>query len=65
MKFNFEVTKHNIRFIRFKNFYFIKSCRGTNCFECELNDENDCFGVLKKIEKYFYCLRKEGFDFLL
>ena len=47
MKFKFEVTKHNIRFIRFKNFYFIKSCRGTNCFECELNDENDCFNYRK------------------
>ena len=45
MKFKFEVTKHNIRFIRFKNFYFIKSCKGQQCISCELNDENDCFSL--------------------
>ena len=60
MKFNFEVTKHNIRFIRFKNFYLIKSCRGTNCFECELNDENDCFGISEQNRKKIVYYLKKG-----
>lgn len=61
MKFKFEVTKHNIRFIRFKNFYFIKSCRGTNCFECELNDENDCFGLCDLGRKKILLFKKGRF----
>lgn len=61
MKFKFEVTKHNIRFIRFKNFYFIKSCRGTNCFECELNDEKDCVGLSEQRRKIFLLLKKGRF----
>lgn len=61
MKFKFEVTKHNIRFIRFKNFYLIKSCRGTNCFECELNDENDCIGLYDTDRKIFLLFKKGRF----
>ena len=61
MKFKFEVTKHNIRFIRFKNFYFIKSCRGTKCFECELNDENDCFDLCDLNRKIFLLFKKGRF----
>lgn len=61
MKFKFEVTKHNIRFIRFKNFYFIKNCRGTNCFECELNDEKDCVGLSEQRRKIFLLLKKGRF----
>ncbi len=61
MKFKFEVTKHNIRFIRFKNFYFIKSCKGQRCLSCELNDENDCFGLSEQNRKIFLLLKKGRF----
>ena len=61
MKFKFEVTKQNIRFIRFKNFYFIKSCKGQRCFSCELNDENDCFGLSEKNRKIFLLFKKGRF----
>lgn len=61
MKFKFEVTKHNIRFIRFKNFYFIKSCKSQQCFSCELNDENYCFGLSEKNRKIFLLLKKGRF----
>ena len=61
MKFKFEVTKQNIRFIRFKNFYFIKSCRGTNCFECELDDGNDCLGLSEQSRKIFLLFKKGRF----
>lgn len=60
MKFKFEVTKHNIRFIRFKNFYFIKSCKGQRCLSCELNDENDCFDLFDLDRKIFLLLIKKG-----
>ena len=61
MKFKFEVTKQNIRFIRFKNFYFIKSCKGQRCFSCELNDENDCFGLSEQSrKKKIFLLFKKG-----
>lgn len=59
MKFKFEVTKHNIRFIRFKNFYFIKSCKGQRCLSCELNDENDCFGLSEQSRKKIFLLFKK------
>ena len=61
MKFKFEVTKHNIRFIRFKNFYFIKSCKGQQCLSCELNDENDCFGLCDLDRKNFLLFKKVRF----
>ena len=61
MKFKFEVTKHNIRFIRFKNFYFIKSCKGQQCISCELNDENDCFGLCDLGRKKFLLFKKGRF----
>ena len=61
MKFKFEVTKHNIRFIRFKNFYFIKSCEGQQCLSCELNDENDCFGLCDLDRKKFLLFKKVCF----
>ena len=61
MKFKFEVTKHNIRFIRFKNFYFIKSCKGQQCLSCELNDENDCFGLSEQSKKIFFLFKKGRF----
>ena len=60
MKFKFEVTKHNIRFIRFKNFYFIKSCKGQQCLSCELNDENDCFGLCDDLGRKKFLLLKKG-----
>ena len=61
MKFKFEVTKHNIRFIRFKNFYFIKSCKGQRCLSCELNDENDCFDLCDLNRKIFLLFKKGRF----
>ena len=61
MKFKFEVTKHNIRFIRFKNRYFIKSCKGQRCISCELNDENDCFGLCESDRKKFLLFKKGRF----
>ena len=61
MKFKFEVTKHNIRFIRFKNFYFIKSCKGQRCLSCELNDKNDCFGLYDTDRKIFLLFKKGRF----
>ena len=61
MKFKFEVTKHKVRFIRFKNFYFIKSCKGQQCISCELNDENDCFGLSEQSRKTFLLLKKGRF----
>ena len=61
MKFKFEVTKHNIRFIRFKNFYFIKSCKGQQCNSCELNDENDCFGLCGLDRKKILLFKKGRF----
>ena len=61
MKFKFEVTKHNIRFIRFKNFYFIKSCKGQQCISCELNDENDCFDLCDLNRKIFLLFKKGRF----
>ena len=61
MKFKFEVTKQNIRFIRFKNFYFIKSCKGQQCISCELNDENDCFGLCDLSRKKFLLFKKGRF----
>ena len=61
MKFKFEVTKHNIRFIRFKDFYFIKSCKGQQCLSCELNDENDCFGLCDLARKKFLLFKKGRF----
>ena len=61
MKFKFEATKHNIRFIRFKNFYFIKSCKGQRCLSCELNDENDCFGLYDPDRKIFLLFKKGRF----
>ena len=60
MKFKFEGSKHNIRFIRFKNCYFIKSCKGQRCISCELNDENDCFGLCDLDRKIFLLLIKKG-----
>ena len=61
MKFKFEVTKHNIRFIRFENFYFIKSCKGQRCLSCELDDGNDCFGLSEQSRKIFLLLKKGRF----
>ena len=61
MKFKFEVTKHNIRFIRFKNFYFIKSCKGQQCISCELNDINDCFDLCDLDRKKFLLFKKGRF----
>ena len=61
MKFKFEVTKQNIRFIRFKKFYFIKSCNGQRCLDCELNDQNDCFGLCDLDRKIFLLLKKGRF----
>ena len=61
MKFKFEVTKHNIRFIRFKDYYFIKTCKGVYCKNCELNNENDCFGLSEGSRKIFLLLKKGRF----
>ena len=61
MKFKFEVTKHNVRFIRFKDFYFIKSCKGQRCLSCELNDENDCFDLCDLDRKIFLLFKKGRF----
>ena len=61
MKFKFEVTKHNIRFIRFKDFYFIKSCKGQQCISCELNGENNCFGLSEQSRKIFLLFKKGRF----
>ena len=61
MKFKFEVTKQNIRFLRFKRFYFIKSCKGQRCLGCELNDQNDCFALSEQSEKIFFLFGKGRF----
>lgn len=61
MKFKFEVTKHNIRFIRFKNFHFIKSCKGQRCLSCELNDGNICFDLCDLDRKKFLLFKKVRF----
>ena len=61
MKAKIERTNRGVWFIRFKNFYFIKSCKGQQCLSCELNDENDCFGLCDLDRKKFLLFKKGRF----
>ena len=45
MEFKSERTNRGVWFIRFKNFYFIKSCKGQQCLSCVLDDNKPCYNL--------------------